>query len=167
MASPSAGAPGAPFEQPTTQALAAALEPGLVSVLRFFRSRIFEAARARGLTQAQYNALRYLSKGPERRMRELAEHLELTNGACTALVDRLVERGSVERREDAADKRAVLVALLPAGQDEIALLLKSARAEIESALGRLSPAERYMAVGGVLALASAIEGLFGEASLEG
>lgn len=152
------GSPGG-LPAPDTAALAAALEPGLVSVLRFFRGRIFEAAREQGLTQAQYNALRYLSQGPERRMRELAEHLELTNGACTALVDRLVERGAVVRQEDPSDKRAVRVTLSAAGRAEISALLVSARSAIAEALARLSPAEAYMAVGGVLALAGELDSL--------
>lgn len=44
---------------------------------------------------------------------ELARHTGLTSGAVTRMVDRLVSRGAVRRREDPTDRRRVLVEITP------------------------------------------------------
>ena len=44
---------------------------------------------------------------------ELAKRTGLTSGAVTRLIDRLVERGSVRRRDDPNDRRRVLVEITP------------------------------------------------------
>lgn len=51
---------------------------------------------------------------------ELARHLDVSMPTVTGLVDRLVERGMVERREDPADRRVRLTALSAAGEAFIA-----------------------------------------------
>jgi len=45
---------------------------------------------------------------------DLARRTGLTSGAVTRLIDRLVERGSVRRLADPADRRRVLVQITPA-----------------------------------------------------
>jgi DNA-binding MarR family transcriptional regulator len=45
---------------------------------------------------------------------DLARRTGLTSGAVTRLIDRLVERGSVRRLADPADRRRVLVEITPA-----------------------------------------------------
>ncbi len=51
---------------------------------------------------------------------ELARHLDVSMPTVTGLVDRLVERGMVERRADPTDRRVRLSALSPAGEAFIA-----------------------------------------------
>ncbi len=63
----------------------------------------------RSLTAHQLEALVALEDGP-RSMRSLCEHLEISESAGTALVDRLAARGLVERQADPADRRVVLIA---------------------------------------------------------
>lgn len=43
------------------------------------------------------------------------EHLELTTGAMTSLIDRLERRGHIERRPNPGDRRSILVHLTPSG----------------------------------------------------
>lgn len=47
---------------------------------------------------------------------ELARHLEVSMPTVSGIVDRLVERGMVERRDDPADRRVRLAALSAAGE---------------------------------------------------
>lgn len=43
------------------------------------------------------------------------DHLELTTGAMTSLIDRLERRGHIERRPNPGDRRSILVHLTPSG----------------------------------------------------
>jgi DNA-binding MarR family transcriptional regulator len=66
----------------------------------------------------EYDVLYTLSKCPEpQRLSELGRHVLLSQPALSRLIDRLAERGLVERRPDPADGRGVRLALTPAGRD--------------------------------------------------
>jgi DNA-binding MarR family transcriptional regulator len=66
----------------------------------------------------EYDVLYTLSKcdGPVR-LSELNRHVLLSQPALSRLVDRLADRGLVERHADAADGRCVLLSLTEAGRD--------------------------------------------------
>jgi DNA-binding MarR family transcriptional regulator len=65
----------------------------------------------------EYDVLYTLSKCPDPiNMRELNRHVLLSQPALSRMVDRLVERGFVERTPDPADGRAVRLALTGAGR---------------------------------------------------
>jgi DNA-binding MarR family transcriptional regulator len=70
------------------------------------------------LTMREYDVLYTLSKCPEpQRIRELHRHVLLSQPALSRMIDRLVERGLVERCPDPADRRGVRLALTQAGRD--------------------------------------------------
>jgi DNA-binding MarR family transcriptional regulator len=71
------------------------------------------AARALGLARSDVRALNLLEAGPVA-AGELGEHLRLTSGSVTGLIDRLEAAGYVTREPDQADRRRVLVRLEPA-----------------------------------------------------
>jgi DNA-binding MarR family transcriptional regulator len=82
-----------------------------------------------GVTWAQLRALRTLSRAePPLRMSELAERLRIARRSATSLVDELAERGFVERLPDPADRRAVTVAVTPAGGALLDQLVQRRRA---------------------------------------
>ena len=69
------------------------------------------------ISMREYDVLYTLSKCPEPiRIRELNRHVLLSQPALSRLVDRLAERGLVERRSDPADGRCVLLSLSDAGR---------------------------------------------------
>lgn len=76
-----------------------------------------ECLEPHGLAFAEYSVLRILQAEPKRRLSpsRLAERIVRTTGAVTKLVDRLESAGSVERRPDENDRRAVHVQLTSAG----------------------------------------------------
>ena len=47
--------------------------------------------------------------------KQAGEYLELSTGAMTSLIDRLEQRGHIERRPNPADRRSILIHLTPAG----------------------------------------------------
>jgi DNA-binding MarR family transcriptional regulator len=70
------------------------------------------------VSMREYDVLYTLSKGPEpQRLSDLGRHVLLSQPALSRLVDRLAERGLVERQADPADGRGVRLALTAAGRD--------------------------------------------------
>ncbi len=68
------------------------------------------------VSMREYDVLYTLSKCPgPQRMSELGRHVLLSQPALSRLVDRLAERGLVERRADPADGRGVRLSLTGAG----------------------------------------------------
>lgn len=67
------------------------------------------------VTMAQMRVLMLLSALGEARMSDLANQLGIAPSTLSSLVDRLVENGLANRRDDPRDRRSVLVALAPAG----------------------------------------------------
>ena len=104
--------------------LAAAL-PQRASAL----TRIFFARTATGLSRAEVGLLVALSSGPHR-ITELAAREGISQPGVTQLVNRLQERGWVERRTDPQDGRVVVVAITGAGGEE----LERVRAEYRALL---------------------------------
>ena len=93
--------------------LAAAL-PQRASAL----TRIFFARANTGVSRSEVGLLAALSSRPHR-ITELAAREGITQPAVTQLVNRLERHGWVERRTDARDGRAVLVALTDDGRDTL------------------------------------------------
>ncbi len=81
---------------------------------------------------------------------ELAQTTMVTSGAVTKRVDRLVERGLVERTVSETDGRGRVIALTPAGLELQARLHPQHLANENDLLGALAPAERRQ-LGGLLA----------------
>ena len=67
------------------------------------------------VTMAQMRVLMLLSAIGEARMSDLAHQLGIAPSTLSSLVDRLVESGLVNRKDDPRDRRSVVVALAPAG----------------------------------------------------
>ncbi|MEU1981394.1 MarR family transcriptional regulator [Nocardia sp. NPDC019395] len=72
-----------------------------------------------GLTMREYDVLYTLSKCPEPiRPAELNRHVLLTQPALSRMVDRLVERGFVQRTRDSRDGRGVRLSLTDEGRTQ-------------------------------------------------
>jgi DNA-binding MarR family transcriptional regulator len=100
-------------------------------------SRVLVAVAARSLaevadevTLTQYRSLVVLaSRGPQS-VAALADELGVTPSTVSRLCDRLVRKGLVRRREDRRDRRAVRLALTPAGRALVDAVTERRRAEI-------------------------------------
>jgi DNA-binding MarR family transcriptional regulator len=69
------------------------------------------------VSMREYDVLYTLSRCPEpQRLGDLNRHVLLSQPALSRLVDRLAERGLVERRTDPADGRGVRLSLTAAGR---------------------------------------------------
>ncbi|MEW6595181.1 MAG: MarR family transcriptional regulator [Thermodesulfobacteriota bacterium] len=72
--------------------------------------------RGTGLSPAQMHAIEIIGQEKSLRMKELAEHLGVTTGSLTVMVDRLEQNGFLERRPHESDRRSFLVALTDKGK---------------------------------------------------
>lgn len=91
------------------------------------------------MSTPQLKALLLISEEDAIRMRELARKLGGSFSNATVLVDRLVERGLVERMMEPQDRRVVLVRATDDGRLLIEQLVTSWRSLSEPLLERLSP----------------------------
>ena len=84
-------------------------QPDLLFLLhdlaRQLRLNADRRASIHGLTRAQWIVLYRLDKQPGLSQKELAEILEVEPNTVARLIDRLEERGMVERRDDPHDRR--------------------------------------------------------------
>ena len=119
---PAASAPDDDAESPTGALSAAgyrALADFRYQIRRFLRFSE-EAARAAGVEPQHHQlllAVRGLPEGEPASVGAIAERLQLQPHSTLELVERLVERGLITRRRDPSDRRRVLVALTPQGED--------------------------------------------------
>src|SRR5437773_10484954 len=82
-----------------------------------------------------------LHKGPQP-VNEIGRRIELTSGAITTAVDRLESRGLVTREAHATDRRARIVRLTTAGEQQAAKVFASHKAAMDLAASGLSKTER-------------------------
>jgi len=87
-----------------------------------------------------------LHKGPQP-VNEIGRRIELTSGAITTAVDRLESRGLVTREAHATDRRARIVRLTTAGEQQAAKVFASHKAAMDLAANGLSKTERATLIG--------------------
>lgn len=119
---------------------------GRVSRLaRHLERRLAENFAAHGIEEWMYDVMATLRRiGPPHELcaGELVARTMVTTGAITNRVDRLVERGLVERWPDPADRRKVVVRLTPAGIAKVDEVAGPHLAIEDELLGPLSARQR-------------------------
>ena len=95
-----------------------ALGPMLGRCAHLARERMDARMSRFGMTPAQTHVLRYLRQnGGQMPQRELLENLKVKPSTVNGILDRMEEKGLVERSVSGADARQRLVALTPAGRE--------------------------------------------------
>jgi DNA-binding MarR family transcriptional regulator len=103
-------------------------------------SRLFLTRTSVCVSRTEVGVLRKLRAAP-RRITELAAEERVTQPAITLLVNRLAERGWVERIPDPTDGRAVLVSLTPSGEEVFERLRAEYRALLHDEMASLEDGE--------------------------
>lgn len=75
-----------------------------------------EVVRGSNLTPNQMHAIEIIGHEKSLRMKELAEKLGVTTGTLTVTVDRLEQKGLLERQPHETDRRSYRVVLTPDGK---------------------------------------------------
>jgi len=105
------------------------------------RSVFARVAERHGLPTAQARMMCVLAGGP-RRMSELAGLLDVEKAALTGLADRAERRGLIARSAVPGDRRALSVALTPAGRTAAAAFHRDVSAGLSGLTAALPPGER-------------------------
>jgi DNA-binding MarR family transcriptional regulator len=99
-----------------------------------------------GLKVLDYSLMVLVASNPEVNQKQLGEALDVSAPNMAITIDRLVERGWVERVRSTQDRRAMIIHLTPAGRELVRRAQKIAATMEESTLAVLSPAERALLV---------------------
>jgi DNA-binding MarR family transcriptional regulator len=103
------------------------------------QTRLWQAAE---LTLGQVRALRRLAQEPKS-LGQLGQELGLAPPSVTRLIDRLEERGLLERSRTGDDRRKVLAALTPKGRRIVSKVLPMPESNaIRAAAEQMSPADQ-------------------------
>ncbi len=94
-----------------------------------------------GLTQAQWIPVLRLASGEAQTAADLARSTMQTPGAMTRLIDRLVDKGIIERERSDADRRVVQLQLTPEGLEAATHVPEIVQSVNQAALSPLSPEE--------------------------
>ena len=101
-------------------------------VARLWRKRFEQNARNCGLTRSQWQAVAYLSKHEGIHQAALAELLEIEPITLVRILDKLEDRGLIERRQHRTDRRIWLLFLKDAARPllaQIQPIVEATRAE--------------------------------------
>jgi DNA-binding MarR family transcriptional regulator len=109
-----------------------------VTLSEALQTRIWHAAE---LTLVQVRVLRRLAKQP-RSLGQLGADLMLAPPSMTRLIDRLEERGLIERRRDDDDRRKVLATITPEGRRLVSAIPFLEGTPIRTAVERMTVADR-------------------------
>jgi MarR family 2-MHQ and catechol resistance regulon transcriptional repressor len=106
------------------------------------RARLERSFKEHGFTESQFGVLEALYHlGPMRHC-DLGQKVLTSRANITLIVDKLEDRGLVERGPDPDDRRALRVALKPAGRKLIARLFPSHAQEVVEVFSVLSSKEQ-------------------------
>ena len=111
------------------------------------------------LTVPQFFTLSTLvSLGGTATMGDLARSTYQVSATMTGIIDRLVRDGLVERSRAETDRRSVVVAITPAGQELVDIAWKRALGSLDMVLGEMNSQEMVSSYRFVDALVTTLEG---------
>ena len=111
------------------------------------------------LSHVELRALFRLQAEEEMTAGALAKCAEVTPASITAMLDRLEERGIVQRRRSEQDRRQVIVSLTAAGHEQLAAKRAAWEQRWERELGTHSEEELDAAIRVIRSLAGLLDGV--------
>lgn len=99
-----------------------------------------------GLSGAEFGALEALYHRGPMLLGEVKQKILVSSGGITYVIDRLAEKGLVERRACPGDRRASFAALTPAGESLMQRIFPEHARRLEEVLSTLGPEEQETAI---------------------
>ena len=106
--------------------------------------RLLDEATDGELTAAQYDAMSFIQRHGGCSAKALSEGLQISIPSSTRLVDRLVRKGLVDRRESGVDRRLVILSVTETGQLALQAVREMHIARLRNTLQTFDPDEREM-----------------------
>ena len=113
---------------------------------------------AKEMSIPQFRTLALVYRKERVSLSEVAEHIGLTLPTMSTLVDGLVDRGLISRREDPEDRRRMTLALTEQGRSGFESAREATAAYLEQRLRQLSPSNRATITGSMHILREAFTG---------
>ncbi|HLA16666.1 MAG TPA: MarR family transcriptional regulator [Candidatus Limnocylindrales bacterium] len=132
-----AGAPTPPPLDPLIETIVADVQSAWCRM----RTGASERLLRDGVSMAHMHLLWLLADQGPMPMTRIAESLDISLSNASGFIDRMEERGLVERERVPDDRRLVVVRVAPAGQDAMEALELLRRDHMARILGRLSPTQ--------------------------
>lgn len=110
----------------------------LIRSYEHFHAQVAALLQERGLTVPQFEVLSTLTSTDCANQQELANRLRMTKGNLVGLIDRLSDRGWVEREQVPGDRRVNRVIITPAGLELIRSVLPEQANVVEKMFAALS-----------------------------
>ena len=107
-----------------------------------------------GVTMSQAKVLYLVQAAPSLRMSDLSARLGVSLSTVSGVVDRLVDQGLLNRRDDPADRRHVVLRLTDAGATQLELFRELNEGQIRTLLARIDAAD-LVAIGRALDILAA------------
>ncbi|NLX23417.1 MAG: MarR family transcriptional regulator [Phycisphaerae bacterium] len=111
----------------------------VVPVIMRFMRRQMRHHRCAELTVPQFRSLIFLSGHADASLSALAEHIGLSLSAASRMVQLLVDRGLMDRRAHAGDRRRISLSLTRQGRDAYRKALAATEAAMACTLKTLTP----------------------------
>src|SRR3569832_645434 len=128
-------------------------------VMQFLRAEMRSANSSSSLLSVpQFRALAFLDHHSGASLSELAEHLGVTRATGSAIIDRLVQRGLVDRTERPEERRHVMLKLTQAGSEYLQQIREKTQAEIAKMFVSQSEVQRLHVIKGLAILNKENEG---------
>lgn len=94
-----------------------------------------------GVTMSQAKVLYLVQAEPDLRMSDLSGRLGVSLSTVSGVVDRLVDQGLLDRRDDPGDRRHVMLRITGAGATQLQRFRELNAREFRAILGRVDPAD--------------------------
>jgi DNA-binding MarR family transcriptional regulator len=116
-----------------------------------------QAWESYGITVSQLRVMHLIRQMGAPSQRDLTLALKISGPTLSGMIDRLIQRGVIERRDDDLDRRITRVSLTPEGDNVLCALEQAGHAVLGEALGAIGPAARQRLARDLAAFATAIE----------
>ncbi len=130
-------------------------------VMRFIRAEMRRQG-ANELSVLQFRALGFLNRNPGASLSELAEHLGITRATASAIVERLVRRGLVNRTDDPQERRRLILTLTANGLELLQQARQATYSSVAGVLSELSEAKLLQVAQGLALLGEAFKEVEGQ-----
>ncbi|WP_119632752.1 MarR family winged helix-turn-helix transcriptional regulator [Methylocaldum marinum] len=132
--------PGSPTDEAAKEAFIPAMRE-LVRAYQAFAAYSAEHVRKMGLTPPQFDVISTLGNTTGMPLHKLAEKTLITKGTLTGIVDRLEQKGLLQRVVPAANRRSFIAVLTPEGERVFEEVFPAHMAYLKKRFGQLSERE--------------------------
>lgn len=102
--------------------------------------------RSYGLNATEFGVLEFLYNKGSHPLQKIGDHILITSGSITYVVDKLESKGLIVRRACSKDRRIIYAEITEAGQNKMAEILPNHYKSVAEALKGLNPTEKEQAI---------------------